>query len=67
MRYFMLFITIIFIFLLLIPKYKYRYKVYTKSGVYYLDSLKNENGRLYYINSDNKKWYVDSIVSIEVN
>jgi hypothetical protein len=63
----MLFITIIFIFLLLLPKHEYKYKIYTKSGVYLLDSLKNENGRFYYINSDNKKWYIDSIVSVEVN
>ena len=67
MKYFMLFIVIVFIFLFLSPKHEYRYRVYTKSGVYYLDSLKNENDRFYYINSDNKKWYIDSIVSIEVN
>jgi hypothetical protein len=66
MRYLILLITIIFIFLLISPKHKYKYRIHTKSGVYYLDSLKNENGRFYYINSDNKKWFIDTIVSIEV-
>lgn len=67
MKYFIPFIAIIFIYLIVSPIHKFSYKLYTKTGVYCLDSLRSENGRFYYINSDNKKWYIDSVVSIEVN
>jgi len=67
MKYFIFFITIFFLCLIASPIHKFNYKIYTKTGVYYLDTLRNENGRFYYINSDNKKWYIDSIISIEVN